>query len=620
MCYYFINSNVNCVIYYLTLKMIEINIFISFFLFLKFILFGKNFSINKLLKSIILFYFISLFLLIILISNSIINNLNFTSILFLFLELNIFQLWFKINSSNLIIIMFKIIIFISTLVQIFSINYMKIDPHINRFIAYLNLFTLFMLILVSSSNLIQLFLGWEGVGLTSYLLISFWYQRIEAIKSSFKALLVNKIGDISFLLLIMIIFLNFYTLDIFTLKAILYSSPCILIGIAIIIATIGKSAQIGLHSWLPDAMEGPTPVSALIHAATMVTAGVFLIINLSFFLEKLVNLLLFILIIGSLTTFFSSTIGLYQTDYKKIIAYSTCSQLGYMVLISGLSYYSLSLFHLFNHAFFKALLFLSAGSIIHTLLDDQDLRKSGNLIKSNPISYVSFLIGSLSLMGLPFLTGFYSKDFIIELSFINQIYFSVLILSLISAIITTLYSYKLILNSFIFSSKQNYLLVKLQYENNYLISIPLLILFFFSIFIGKLTSYLFLKENIAIIIFNYKIIPFILIIIFFFCYFLYLLLFNNLLYHINWKSFFLDAWFINELINFFILKFTYPIGKFLYIKLDKQFIEYLGFIEIKNSIYYSIKIIESSYQGYLPNYIIFFISILFINTIKWLNI
>ena len=514
--------------------------------------------------------------------------------------------------------MFKVIISISSLVQIFSINYMSIDPHINRFIAYLNLFTLFMLILVSSSNLIQLFLGWEGVGLTSYLLISFWYQRTEAIKSAFKALLVNKIGDISFLLLIIIIFLNFYTLEISNLKSVLYTSPCILIGISIIIATIGKSAQLGLHSWLPDAMEGPTPVSALIHAATMVTAGVFLLINLSFFLEKFINIILFILIIGSITSFFSATIGLYQTDFKKIIAYSTCSQLGYMVLISGLSYYSLGLFHLFNHAFFKALLFLSAGSIIHSLLDDQDLRKSGNLIKSNPISYICFLIGSLSLMGLPFLTGFYSKDIIIELSFINQFYFSILLLSLISAIITTLYSYKLLLNTFIFSSKQNYLLVKLQYENNYFIIIPLLFLFIFSIIIRKITMYFFIKENIPIITFNYKIIPFILILFFSLLYFIYLIIFNNLLYFINWKSFFLDAWFINELINFLLFKFSYPIGKFLYINLDKQLIEHLGFIEIKNTIYNLIKILEPTYQGYLFNYLLFFISILFINIIKWL--
>jgi NADH-ubiquinone oxidoreductase chain 5 len=301
---------------------------------------------------------------------------------------------------------------------------MKEDPNQIRFFSYISLFTFFMIVLITSGNLIQLFIGWEGVGIVSYLLVNFWYSRIDANKSSIMAILTNKVGDISFLLAISILFIIFKSFD-FSIIFSLTTSKNInivenllyYICFFFIIAGVGKSAQIGLHIWLPEAMEGPTPVSSLIHAATMVTAGIFLIIRCSFLFIVVPNVLIWLILFGSITTFLGSSIGLFQYDIKKIIAYSTCSQLGYMFLSCGLIGFDNSIFHLINHAFFKGLLFLSAGSIIHCFSHEQDFRKMGNLYLFLPISYISILIGSLSLVGFPFLSGFYSKEKIIMLFF-----------------------------------------------------------------------------------------------------------------------------------------------------------------------------------------------------------
>ena len=287
-----------------------------------------------------------------------------------------------------------------------------------------------MLILITANNFLQMFVGWEGVGLSSYLLINFWFTRIQANKAAIKAMLVNRVGDFALLLAIFTIYCIFNTLDydiVFTLVP-LFVDYNIVIGtlqlpvidvicILLFIGCMGKSAQLGLHTWLPDAMEGPTPVSALIHAATMVTAGVFLLARCSFLFEFSPVALNFVLFIGSLTAIFASTTGLFQNDMKRVIAYSTCSQLGYMIFACGLSSYQLGVFHLSNHAFFKALLFLGAGSVIHAVADEQDMRKMGGLQRLLPFSYAIMLIGSLALMGFPFLTGFYSKDAILELAF-----------------------------------------------------------------------------------------------------------------------------------------------------------------------------------------------------------
>ena len=326
---------------------------------------------------------------------------------------------------------------------------MYTDPYLTRFLGYLSMFTFAMLTLVSANNLLVLFLGWEGVGLASYCLIGFWFTRAQAGKAATKAFLINKVGDLFLLTGISLIGLVFHTLDfdIINLLVSFYPSDVLeVIALFIFLGAVGKSAQIGLHTWLPDAMEGPTPVSALIHAATMVTAGVFLTIRCSFIFEHAPRVLFFVAVLGGLTALISGTIGSVQNDIKKIIAYSTCSQLGYMILACGLSIYSLSLFHLFNHAFFKALLFLSAGSIIHLMGGEQDIRKMGGLATLTPYIYIQIVIASLALAGFPFLAGYYSKDLIIESA--NTKFWvgsSVLYwLAIVSAMMTAIYSFRLL--------------------------------------------------------------------------------------------------------------------------------------------------------------------------------
>jgi proton-translocating NADH-quinone oxidoreductase chain L len=344
-------------------------------------------------------------------------------------------------------------------VHFYSMGYMKDDISIGRFISYLSLFTFFMFILVTGDNFIQLFLGWEGIGLCSYLLISFWNTRIQANKSAIKALILNRIGDFGFICGLVLIFYFFRTVDfatVFILTPFFSNIYFIMFGFEfssldticffLFLGSMGKSAQIGLHIWLPDAMEGPTPVSALIHAATLVTAGVFLIIRCSPLFELAPFTLFFILFIGGITAFFAATVAITQDDIKKVIAYSTCSQLGYMVFICGLSSYNTAIFHLINHAFFKALLFLGAGSVIHALSGEQDMRKYGKLIKLIPYTYNMLFIGCLALIGFPFLSGFYSKDLILELAFskysINGIFLHWL--GSLSACLTAFYSFRLL--------------------------------------------------------------------------------------------------------------------------------------------------------------------------------
>jgi NADH-ubiquinone oxidoreductase chain 5 len=332
--------------------------------------------------------------------------------------------------DSITVVMLIVVTFVSSLVHLFSTSYMEADPHRSRFMSYLSLFTFFMLMLVTADNFIQMFLGWEGVGLASYLLINFWFTRLQANKSAIKAMLVNRVGDFGLALGVLAIFYTFGTVD----YATVFSCASSVLGESfsfanvevnrlncicslLFVGSVGKSAQIGLHTWLPDAMEGPTPVSALIHAATMVTAGVFLVIRCSPIFEYAPSVLTAVCFFGASTAFFAATTGLLQNDLKKVIAYSTCSQLGYMIFACGLSAYSVSLFHLANHAFFKALLFLSAGSVIHAMSDEQDMRKLGGLAKLLPLTYVMMVIGSLALAGFPYLSGFYSKDVILEVAY-----------------------------------------------------------------------------------------------------------------------------------------------------------------------------------------------------------
>jgi NADH-quinone oxidoreductase subunit L len=407
--------------------------------------------------------------------------------------------------DSLTSIMLLVVIGISSVVHIFTAGYMSHDPYIVRFYSYLGLFTFFMLVLITADNFLQLFVGWEGVGVCSYLLINFWYNRVLANKAAIKAMLMNRIADVFFIFGIILILITFKTLNYIVVFSLIEYIDDLsififfmevkvidLILFFLFIGAIGKSAQIGLHTWLPDAMEGPTPVSSLLHAATMVTAGVFLLVRCSFIFEKSNFILFLIILIGSCTALFSSMVATYQYDVKKVIAYSTCSQLGYMFFSAGLSNYNIALFHLFNHAFFKALLFLGAGSIISSLLDEQDLRKMGSLVYKMPFTYLSILVGSLAILGFPFLTGFYSKDILLEFAYVSYSVDSlyVYMMGLLTAFFTAVYSFKLIFFVFFIKSNLYNKNVKLN-ESNFFILIPLLILSILSIFVGYLFSEIF---------------------------------------------------------------------------------------------------------------------------------
>lgn len=405
--------------------------------------------------------------------------------------------------DSLTVAMLIVVTVVSTLVHIYSIEYMHYDPHVPRFFSYLSLFTFFMLVLVTANNFIQLFVGWEGVGVSSYLLINFWFTRIQANKSAMKAMIVNRVGDFSLSLGIIAVYFIFKSLDfstVFALSHLFYEKTFLflntqfdvitVVGILLFIGAVGKSAQIGLHTWLPDAMEGPTPVSALIHAATMVTAGVFLLLRCSPLLEYSNSVLFVITVVGAITAFFAATTGVVQNDLKRVIAYSTCSQLGYMVFACGISCYSVSMFHLMNHAFFKALLFLSAGSVIHALSDEQDMRKMGGLVKILPFTYTMILIGSLSLMGVPFLTGFYSKDVILELAYSTYHIHGNFAhwLGTISALFTSFYSFRLIYLTFYGNNNSYRSVVEHAHDAPLIMIIPLIILCIGSIFVGYITK------------------------------------------------------------------------------------------------------------------------------------
>ncbi len=401
--------------------------------------------------------------------------------------------------DSLTVVMCCVVTFVSSIVHLYSTEYMAYDPHLPRFMSYLSLFTFFMLILVTADNFIQMFVGWEGVGLCSYLLINFWFTRIQANKAAIKAMILNRIGDFGLVIGILIIFVEYKAVDYATVFALtpIFTNKVFhflnfdfdlisLICFFLFIGAVGKSAQLGLHTWLPDAMEGPTPVSALIHAATMVTAGVFLIARTSPLFEYTSSILSLVTIVGACTAFFAATVGLLQNDLKRVIAYSTCSQLGYMVFACGLSNYSVGVFHLVNHAFFKALLFLGAGSIIHAVADEQDMRKMGGLKKLVPFTYSMMVIGSLALIGFPFLTGFYSKDVILEVAYGKYTlegHFSY-ILGTLGAFLTAFYSTRLIYLTFLSKPNGYKSVICAAYDSSYQISASLFFLVIPSVLIG----------------------------------------------------------------------------------------------------------------------------------------
>jgi NADH-quinone oxidoreductase subunit L len=373
------------------------------------------------------------------------------------------QVDWSLKIDSLTAVMFVVVTTVSALVHLYSIGYMADDPCRPRFFAYLSLFTFAMLMLVTADNLVQLFFGWEGVGLASYLLIGFWYEKPSANAAAIKAFVVNRVGDFGFALGIFLVFvltqsvgldqifaaapaLANHTVHVFGLDLDAMTIACLLL----FLGAMGKSAQFLLHTWLPDAMEGPTPVSALIHAATMVTAGVFMVARLSPLFEQAPAALSFVTIIGATTAFFAATIALVQPDIKKVIAYSTCSQLGYMFVGLGVGGYPLGIFHLFTHAFFKALLFLGAGSVITAMHHEQDMRNMGGLWRRLPFTLAMMTVGSLSLMGFPFTSGYYSKDAIIEAAFASDRLgaFYGYLLTAAAAGLTAFYSWRVVFLTF----------------------------------------------------------------------------------------------------------------------------------------------------------------------------
>ena len=405
----------------------------------------------------------------------------------------------SINIDPLSSVMLVVVTFVSALVHIYSIGYMSHDPHKPRFMSYLSLFTFSMLALVVSDNFLQLFFGWEGVGLCSYLLIGFWYKKESANNAAIKAFIVNRVGDFGLAIGIFIIFFYFGTInfqEVFNLapqflekKLVFFgleSSLITLICVFLFIGAMGKSAQFLLHTWLPDAMEGPTPVSALIHAATMVTAGVFLVVRCSPLFEYSQTALNLVTIVGMITAIFAASVALVQNDIKKIVAYSTCSQLGYMFFAAGVGAYHVAMFHLFTHAFFKALLFLGSGSVIHAFKDEQDIRNMGGIRKKLPYTYIFMLIGTLALTGFPFLSGFYSKDAIIEFAYLRNSSLGnyAATIGILTAFLTSIYSWRLFFKTFHGSYNNKKTPINQTHESPVIMLAPLFFLSIGAIFAG----------------------------------------------------------------------------------------------------------------------------------------
>ncbi len=393
--------------------------------------------------------------------------------------------------DTLTAVMVFVVTIVSGVVHVYSIGYMAHDPHIPRFMAYLSLFTFAMLMLVTADNFAQLYFGWEGVGLCSYLLIGFWYTRPAANAAAIKAFLVNRVGDFGLALGIFAIFMVFGTLDyraVFDAAAGIDGQTLAFLGMEIdtitliclllFVGAMGKSAQLGLHTWLPDAMEGPTPVSALIHAATMVTAGVFLVARCSPLFELSESALIVVTVVGASTAIFAATVGLVQNDIKRVIAYSTCRQLGYMFFACGVSAYSAAIFHLMTHAFFKALLFLGAGAVIHAMSDEQDMRKMGGIWRMIPVTYVLMWIGSLSLAGIPPFAGFFSKDIVLEAAYAahSTVGGYAFWLGAAAALMTAFYSWRLLFMTFHGAPRADERVMAHVHESPKMMILPLFVL------------------------------------------------------------------------------------------------------------------------------------------------
>ena len=432
--------------------------------------------------------------------------------LFTWIDSGTLEVSWALKLDTLSAVMLCVVTVVSSMIHIYSIGYMHHDPSVPRFMCYLSLFTFFMLMLATADNLVQLFFGWEGVGLVSYLLIGFWYHRPSANAAAIKAFLVNRVGDFGFALGIFTVFVLFESVTLDTVFAAADSRKDAVIHIfggdfhaltvaclLLFVGAMGKSAQLGLHTWLPDAMEGPTPVSALIHAATMVTAGVFLVARMSPLFEYSDVALTVVTIVGASTAIFAATVGCVQNDIKRVIAYSTCSQLGYMFFACGVSAYSAGIFHLMTHAFFKALLFLGAGSVIHAMSDEQDMRKMGGIWKMIPWTYGLMWIGSLALAGIPPFAGFYSKDIVLEAAYASHTAAGqyAFWLGLLAAFLTAFYSWRLLLMTFHGTPRGDEKVMAHVHESPAVMILPLLVLAAGAIFAGGVAYDAFVGEQAA---------------------------------------------------------------------------------------------------------------------------
>ena len=517
----------------------------------------------------------------------------------------------SINIDPLSSVMLVVVTFVSALVHIYSIGYMSHDPYKPRFMSYLSLFTFSMLVLVVSDNFLQLFFGWEGVGLCSYLLIGFWYKKETANNAAIKAFIVNRIGDFGLAVGIFLIFFYFGSINFeevfqaapqFAEKKLLFFgfelNLITLICLFLFIGAMGKSAQFLLHTWLPDAMEGPTPVSALIHAATMVTAGVFLVVKCSPLFEYSQVALNVVTIVGMITAIFAASVALVQNDIKKIVAYSTCSQLGYMFFAAGIGAYHVAIFHLFTHAFFKALLFLGSGCVIHSFKEEQDIRFMGGVWKKIPFTYILMIIGTLALTGFPFLSGYYSKDAIIEFAYLkgNTVGYYAATVGIFTAVLTAMYSWRLIFKTFhgkYHNKKNNLSSIK---ESPLVMLIPSCLLGIGAIVSGLLFKEMFIGEEInfwknSILFlqeFNHNhpptwllvTTPFLVTSAIPVAYYLFIknekILKNFILKNEQIYKFLLNKWYFDELYNFIFVGPIKRLGLFFWRKGDINFIDRYG--------------------------------------------
>ena len=576
-----------------------------------------------------------------------VNDYSSNKLIFNWISSGDFQVNWSIFIDPLTSVMLVVVSLISSIIHFYSIGYMSHDPHKPRFMAYLSLFTFAMLTLVTADNFLQLFFGWEGVGLCSYLLIGFWYKKPSANSAAMKAFIVNRVGDFGFALGIFLIFYLFGTVnyDEVFLKvpefinkeiSLLNNSPPFpflgtavksidLICLLLFIGAMGKSAQIFLHTWLPDAMEGPTPVSALIHAATMVTAGVFLVVRCSPIFEYSQLALNIVALVGMATAFFAATVALVQNDIKKIVAYSTCSQLGYMFFAAGVGAYHVAIFHLFTHAFFKALLFLGSGCVIHSFKEEQDIRSMGGIWKKIPYTYVLMVIGTLALTGFPFLSGYYSKDAIIEFAYLRgtNIGYLAATVGIFTAFLTGVYSWRLIFKTFHgkYNNKEN--TISSVNESPLIMLIPAGLLAIGAILAGIIFKETFIGQD-HLNFWNNSILflqsiqlkhppmwlliltPLIVILTIPLSYYLFVknekILKNFILKNKVLYNFLLNKWYFDELYNYIFVEPIKKIGLFFWKKGDINIIDHYG----PNGLSRLIKIISDKavnfQSGYLYHY------------------